>query len=221
MKSILIHHHLGLGDHIICNGLVREILNRENPSTLYLPVKEHNLFSVSRMYKDEDKIKCIPVKRDADVCHLKECKEAEKVIKVGFEKVRKDWDVSFYDSVGIPFEKRWSMFKCFRDTENESKLESIMNPHQESFILVHDTGSNISYDLKFQNKGLKIIKVQPLSNCMMDWCSLIEKAVEIHCIDSSFIHLCQSLGVPGFLERGFKNNMPFMLLPSWKMNYDI
>ena len=30
MKTILVYTHMGLGDHFVCNGLVRELTEREN-----------------------------------------------------------------------------------------------------------------------------------------------------------------------------------------------
>jgi hypothetical protein len=174
------------------------------------------------MYLDDPRIICLPIPgenwyylEDLHVFKLNEFIKADKIYRVGFEKARRDWDVSFYDCVGIPFEKRWSMFKCYRDTEKELNLESIVNPNRDPFVLLHDTGSNISYNIQLKT-DLKIIKVKPVTNCLMDWCGIIEKASEIYCIDSSLIHLCQSLGVSGIFVAGFKNNSPFVLLPSWK-----
>jgi hypothetical protein len=45
-----IYHHLGLGDHIICNGLVRSLINPNEEYKMF--VKSHNLDSVSFMYRD-------------------------------------------------------------------------------------------------------------------------------------------------------------------------
>jgi hypothetical protein len=220
MNSIFIHHHLGLGDHIVCNGMVRTILDRDNADCLYLPVKLKNLSSVKRMYFDEQRIICLPVQNDREVYNLKEVYLSSKVYRVGFEKTRKDWDVSFYDSVGIPFEKRWSSFKCYRDKCEERKIELSINPEQEPFVLVHNTGSNETFDIQIKT-NIKIIKVMPISDCLLDWCGMIEKAKDIYCIDSSFIHLCQSLGVNGTFcdfKRQDRDGDNFVLLPSWRKN---
>jgi hypothetical protein len=45
-----IYHHLGLGDHIICNGLVRSLIKSTENYKMF--VKPHNLVTVSFMYKD-------------------------------------------------------------------------------------------------------------------------------------------------------------------------
>ena len=50
MKKAYILHHLGLGDHITCNGLYRFL--SEKYDQLILPVKRHNYLSITRMLSD-------------------------------------------------------------------------------------------------------------------------------------------------------------------------
>ena len=45
-----IYHHLGLGFHIICNGLVRSLINFNERYVMF--VKEPNLTFVKFMYRD-------------------------------------------------------------------------------------------------------------------------------------------------------------------------
>lgn len=54
-----IFHHLGLGDHIICNGLVRVF--KEKYETLNVFCHPYHLGSVEFMYRDDDKINAVPV----------------------------------------------------------------------------------------------------------------------------------------------------------------
>ena len=41
MTNVVLHHHLGLGDHFICNGLVHSLLERNNWEELHLVCKPH------------------------------------------------------------------------------------------------------------------------------------------------------------------------------------
>ena len=52
---ILIHHHLGLGDHIVCNGLVRNLIQKNQIYGIF--VKKHNVDNVMFMYKDLKNLK--------------------------------------------------------------------------------------------------------------------------------------------------------------------
>jgi hypothetical protein len=223
MKSIFIYHHLGLGDHIICNGMIRAILANDSPHFLYLPVKTTNIDSVREMYADDERIVCLPVENDNDVPGLPHLQFCSKVYRAGFEKCRVDWDVSFYDSVGIPFDARWKSFRINRNAEQEQALYHYLNPNHEPFVLIHSAASNAEYQLDVDT-DLKQIAVTPTTAAghkpspISFWCLLIESATEVHYIDSSFIHLAQSIGV----NRGvFHNIRPlnifFSLHPSWEI----
>lgn len=221
MKSVFVYHHLGLGDHFVCNGLVRAILEKEIPDFLYLPVKPHNIATVSQMYSDDIRVICIPVKNDGEVYSLPQLQVVSKFYKIGFDKCRKeDWDVSFYDSVSLPFEFRWSKWKCVRDHKKEQVLETHLGIN-EPYTLVHDTGSNGRHTLEIGNTN-KIIKIEPLSESLLDWCGLIEKAEQVHCIDSSVIHLAQSIRPTGVFHKiRVTHKQNFYLKAGWETkNYE-
>ena len=50
METKYIYHHLGLGDHIICNGLIRNLINYDDKYFMF--IKQHNLVSVKFMFRD-------------------------------------------------------------------------------------------------------------------------------------------------------------------------
>jgi hypothetical protein len=193
-NTLYVHHHLGLGDHIICNGLVRFLLKQTNANDLWLVVKRKNLNNVSRMFLDDSRIKFIPVDEDKNFYELPLEWSNVRLARIGFERCREtDFDVSFYDSTGIPFTERWNSWYYQRDLECEQKMmQELLLP--EKFVLVHDTSSVGIFDLKI-NTNLPVIRVSRLNNekTMFDWIGVIERATEIHCIDSSFIHLVNSV----------------------------
>jgi hypothetical protein len=57
MNEIYILHHLGLGDHISCHGIVRYFC--EQYKKVYLFVKEHNFENVRFMFNDIKNIEFI------------------------------------------------------------------------------------------------------------------------------------------------------------------
>lgn len=218
MKSIFVHHHLGLGDHIICNGLVRGMLQRESPDYLYLAVKKRNMGTVTGMFRDDRRIICLPVDSDAEAHSLPQKSFCSSVYRVGFERIAPNWDMSFYECVDLPFEYRWSHFRVCRDDKREKKLvEKLRVSDGERFILVHRQGSDKRYEIEVETV-VRAIEVEPITDSLLDWCGLIERAEEVHCIDSSFIHLAQSLKVKsGFFHdiRKSVDQFRFALLPSW------
>ena len=219
-KCIFIHQHLGLGDHIVCNGITREIIEMENDASFFfMPVKFHNYGTLAKMYSDEPRMKLIPVNGDWNEIHnLPHLKISCKKYQIGINMTRSDWDVSFYDSLGVPFEKRWSSFKINRDYESEKKIENFVNPNGEPYILVHDTASWGKCPIEIR-EDIKIIRVTPITESITDWYGMVENAQEIHCIDSSFIHMCAAIRNDGTFHDFNKDSSwgaHFVLRDGWK-----
>ncbi len=171
--KLLIYHHLGLGDHIICNAIVRTAFERHGP--LYLFVKEPFYKSIQDLYKDID-IKLIKVQNDSD-CY-KFFKEY-KVLVIGFSNTRfPHWEKSFYDQVGIDYSLRFSKFFIKRDYKREAALEEKLNlPDQ--FAFCNNSCSSGVLDFEFNTK-LEKVMLSSLTDSIFDWIGVLSKAKEIH-----------------------------------------
>ena len=202
--ELQIYHHLGLGDHIICNGLVRQFSKLYQK--VYCFVKAVNVSSVAFMYRDEPKIQLIPVKDDSEV--VLRTNESIPLIKIGFEKLDTssgNFDESFYRQVGMDFSSRWYDFYVERDHQLERELFSTLNPGHTPYALVHDdVRRSLFLDVTYVTKGLQIInpsehlRIQEMNPefqnyNLFHWILLLENAEEIHCMDSSFKCLVESL----------------------------
>ena len=78
-----IYHHLGFGDHIICNGLVRHF--KEIHGKVRVFSKHHNFENVKYMYRDDKDIEVIGVAGDGEVNEfINNTNNSEKFIIVGF-----------------------------------------------------------------------------------------------------------------------------------------
>ena len=136
-----IYHHLGLGDHIICNGIVRHYREIYNIVTVFC--KPHYLANVEYMYRDDDNIIVLPIGEDSNVInYINQNDLHSDLITVGFNKPgftnSKTFDEGFYNTVNLPFEYRFSKFKFDRDYEKESEVYNELNPNNEPYIYVHD-----------------------------------------------------------------------------------
>lgn len=182
---IYVHHHLGLGDHIVCNAIVRKIY--KDYGKLMLAVKEHNYSSVKQLYKDID-IEFHKVKTDHD-CHDMYFKTP--TIRIGFERCRPDWEKSFYDQVGMNYLERFSGFFIERDYKREQELEKSLDL-PDKFAFVNKNTSMQQGQIKIKTE-LPIVELKPLTNSIFDWMTVIEKASEIHTVDSSIMHLIRQM----------------------------
>ncbi len=193
-----IYHHLGLGDHIICNGLVRIFSNEFDEVSLFC--KHHNLESVSFMYRDKDNITVIPVNDDSEVIeYIRQRNLYNDTIQVGFDNMYRtksnNFDESFYSQFDIDFENRWSKFDLQRDLTREEKLFNELELKDTPYIFLHDD-ERFSIDLEKVNKELKIVRpLRNLTDNIFDYLKIIENAQEVHTIESSFLFIIDSLNL--------------------------
>lgn len=184
-----IYHHLGLGDHIICNGLVRYFKELHGEVTVFS--KPHNYENIKHMYRDDENIKVINVGDDGGVNNFIDTEKLnEKVIRVGFGNLTwRDgctFDEEFYTTIGVPFEYRFSKFNFLRDLEKETLIFNQVNPLNEKYVFTHG-----ELDLTKIRTDLKIIS-NPSEFGLFDIIKLIENAEEVHLMESSIKCLVNS-----------------------------
>ena len=185
-----IYHHLGLGDHIICNGLVRSLINPNDSYTMF--VKSHNRETVEFMYRDLSNLFFIEGDDYFVNNYIRENNISnENLIIAGFytHPNAKDFSESFYLQNNLPVNNRWSNFYVNRNLEKEKKIFKYFNVNENEYVFVHDDatrGFSINEDL-IENKNLPIIRPKiGLTSNVFDYCYLMEKSYESHFIDSSF-----------------------------------
>ena len=175
-----IHHHLGLGDHIVCNGLVRYLTKFETDVTI--AVKKHNAISVKAMYADTN-FKFDEIVTDQDAIN----NYTTTVRRIGFEHVKLDWEESFYNQYHVAYAERWKSYYCKRNKKHEQDLVKKLNL-PEKFAFVNITAST-GKEEAIIDTTLPIIELQHLTDNMFDWIAVLERATELHTIDSSIFHL--------------------------------
>jgi hypothetical protein len=204
-----IYHHLGLGDHIICNGLVRHIKNFED--VVYVFCKPHNTKNVEYMYRDNPNIKILSVGEDIDVIsYINNNNIQNDIIVVGFTGENQDevssFDEAFYFQHKIPFSKRFDDFYFERDFELEQNIVKELNPNNEKYIFTHNI------DISKINTNFKIID-NPVNYSIFNLISLIENAEEVHLMESSIKNLVNSYKMekPKFFYHQYvRNYTPYL-----------
>lgn len=226
-----IYNHLGLGDHVICNGLYRELCNHQENYTLF--VKHHNVTTVSFMLKDLKNILIRPVNDDDEVINFLSTEQIDKesLIVIGFCPMplpgAKDFDDSFYVQHNIPFDKRWSSFRCDRDINAEKMIFNKFNVKEGEYVFIHDDklrGYEID-ESHIINKELPIVRpIVGLTDNSFDYCYLMQNSKESHFIDSSFRLIFDSLQLRNeniFFHLNLKNNVNRGYTPHSKLNFKI
>ena len=219
--ELIIYHHLGLGDHLICNGLVNYL--SLNFNTVFLPVKKRNFNNVSYLYKENNKIHLFKVTNEEEDVLNYARKNNLKILKIGFENRKKpNSDMQLKLSI---ISKDYFSFP--RDIEKEDALYQHLVEHfgiKDKFALIHSESSQGNADIKIGDEFDKIFirKDMDIFNNIFYYSKLIELAEEIHCIDSSFLHLVdRSMTTDNLYFHNLKNTFTtganLKLLKNWNV----
>jgi len=224
MEEIILHHHLGLGDHFICNGLVRTMKENLKLTRLILPVKEHNLPAIRSLYAEQAGIELMPVPRasydEEDAYIIAQSKRLEvPILKISYDGSRTaEFDVSFYRQVGLDIDVSWSRFSAPMHNLDAEVLYNKLIQH-ERYCLVANAGSVGAFDIDVDTKLPIYFVTSGHTDNLLDWSLIISRAHEIHCIDSSVIHLADRL--PTRAKRLVYHNVGrgsrFCLKKDWEM----
>lgn len=189
--EIIIHHHLGLGDFIICNGLINYLSTKIKK--LILPVKNSLNSQISFLYSKNKNINIMPIKNEIEIY-----KTGKQVLRVGFEKNNGKFNSSFYHQLNLPFSVSFEYFDLPIDNQKSSILHQHLKDYfkvNNEYRLVHNESSQGTVDITFENKlpTIYVNKESDLFKNIFHYTNVIENAKEIHCIDSSFLHLVERI----------------------------
>ncbi len=191
---VVLEPRAGLGDCLICIGLLKQ-LAKKNPNTFYYfaciaPNSYHTIFWILNEIHNVCPIPVSGGKEARQLSGFWNCQHQE--IGASFVDLKK-FDASHYEQLNIPFSFRWEAGQI-KPGPRSNELFKTLNPNNDNFILVCNTASsNVSFKLKIDNpSNYKVIYIYPATNNLCDWIDLMKAANEIHTIDTSFIHLVES-----------------------------
>ena len=216
--------HGGLGDAIICNGLVRNLC--KNYDVLNLFVNSIHIQAINFMFRDlknlnyivcswtekyifignitEDNsdfykwFKSFPENVINDRLHSNGLSiyNSSNLIKVTNSDKLVSLDRAFYKCANVDFEKKWSDFYLERDYENEKKLFDSLGIIEDKYIFIQeDSKRGFLLNRNKINSTLPIISSSEIKTIFFDFCYIIENANEIHMMASSMYHLVEHLDV--------------------------
>ena len=191
--DIVLYHHLGLGDHFTCNGLVHNLA--EKYRTIYLVCKEKYYPTIKHLYEDFSHIQIVPIKNEPhDIIEFSNLKGLQ-ILRVGFEFIDPlHVERSFYNQLNLPFDLRFSNFKLPTNLSN-SKIfyEKIIRELGNDYIVVHNQSSDAIYELQVESTLPAHVCTMSDTNDILDYTHMLINAKEIHVINSAIYCLMVSL----------------------------
>jgi len=215
MSLKYIHHHLGLGDHIICNGMVRHFCKKYDNIVLFCYT--HYYDNVSYMYRDLNNLEIFTFDVEAEAMRFVENNQMVKnnLIKPGFENLdgcldRMTFDEAFYHLAGLDFQVRFDEFYFERDIEKENEVCQTLNPSGEKYIFVlDDPKRGYEIDMDKVTDEYKVI-TNDYQFKMFDYIKLLENAEEIHMMQTGFLDMVNSykMDTPKIYRHNYVRNYP-------------
>jgi len=194
-SEIAILFHFGLGDHIIVNGIVNYLISKNNKITLFIKsnVKNHLVY----LYKDKN-VNLVEITEESlkDTLTEYEKNNNNKVFKIGFDNVGSiPFNLAFYQLTNLPYSFSYKYFSAPLEPTLENKIYELLvrEKNINDFVLVHNESSQGMQNLKINTSLPKIYITKssdPFGNIFF-YKKIIKNAKEIHCLDSSFLHVVE------------------------------
>jgi hypothetical protein len=202
MKDLLVFPHLGLGDLLVCNGLIRTL---SKTAKCWVMVRPRNAETARFMWRDNHNIELIVLTGNFEEQEDRArsffdyaAKNGKKIIGLGAWGSKpfdiENWDVEMYRQAGVDWKDRWNSFRVDRQESREFELPG------KKYIFVHeDKERGFAIDPTKLPKNRKIVRPEPRPSKnggepnLFDWWDTIEHAEEIHVIDSAFLCMIDSL----------------------------
>jgi hypothetical protein len=216
------------------HGIVREYAKKYSRVAIFsLP---HNYLSVSFMFRDLPNVLVIKgdnafaEKMIANNATAPASEKYDEVKIIGFDLLNRTSGVplekQFYTLAGLDISKKWENFHVDRDYAKEKEFYEKFAPKEPYVFLHEDTPRSFLINRKKINPAYKIfVPDASIAQNFFDYGMIIEKAAEIHVIDSSFMFLIDCLEYSNptqklFVHRYSREN-PKWKLPILKKNWHI
>lgn len=203
-KKIFVKQHLGLGDNIVHNGMVRKISIDYPDHDIYVPAKSHNIDNIRFMYKDNPNIKVVESNNDREMDNYISTTRFDKIISSFLINQKKfnyseDFDDAFYLMAGYDPKIKHDYFYIERDIDEENRVyqELITDNNILDYIFLHEKkDEKILIDRSKINNELPIVYADKKYKTF-SLLKVIENAKECHIISSSFLSLLMCYNING------------------------
>jgi hypothetical protein len=162
---------------------------------------QQHLQNISRLYSSLNSVDIIVVNNHSDCLKFLQQIDRQKILIIGHEDYREmlksnprlRFDKYFYDAAMVPFEEKWNSFYLERNLDKEKQIfHNVFHlTEDDKFIFLHE-GKNI-HSIQ-HNTSYKILNSSDYPEIsIFDFLYTIEKATEVHVVNSAFLSLIDIL----------------------------
>lgn len=195
-KTIFVKTHLGMGDNITHNGLIRKIA-KENPDCdIFTASKDYYFENVKYMYRDVPNINVISVVEDSGLQRHLQTNKYDKIISTHFGDgmpyhYERYFDNAFYMMVGVDPKVKIDYFHLERDVDLEDKIykKLVTDKGIQDYVFVHEKKENrVLIDRSKIGTDLPVVVAEPEYG-IFELLKVIENAKSVHVVSSCFLSL--------------------------------
>jgi hypothetical protein len=205
MKKIFLLTHLGCGDFVICNGMIRVMASKVDE--LLLVAKKRYRPAMTSMFGDLKNVAIEYVNEAPDISPAFNGGVAPPLfqsvigrgytcIPLGLHSGNPDWQINepnfaraFYNQVGLDYQCSWFNFKFQRNIQKEQHMyNTVVKLYGKDYAFLHDDPSR---SFKIDRSSIQIPTVHPddsliRSDNIFDYYMVMQNAKELHFFDSCF-----------------------------------
>lgn len=219
-ERLFIHHHLALGDTFTCNAIVRRLAEVVGNGEIHLFAKECNVANVRFLYRDDPRIRVVPLplSRDNPIgeramvrAYVRAYRASRgEYVRIGFDCMEElhrrfgrglSCDQSYYVQAGLPYELRFTGFYFKRDLELEEQVYRRFNPSGQPYAFVDADPARGTLIPTLDEavdagavRGLRRLFNDP-SVPLLQMGLILERAQELHLCESSIRCLLEGTNV--------------------------
>jgi hypothetical protein len=195
-QRIIVHHHTGLGDHFICNGLVHALSDTYD---IDLICKNRYLKTVKHLYEDFPDIHIIGVEDDHSDTLTYAQQTNYPLIRVGFENCDYNrFEDSFYETTNIDPMAEYDRFVFPKNLEGSKILYNKIEKNLgKEYIFIHDASTYGTFPLDIKSNLPRHIAQKEDTDDVLDYIDTICNAKEVHVINSGLNNLVFQLYYKG------------------------
>ena len=186
--TLHIWHHMGMGDFLIANGIVRHYAEKWKNVVLFY--KDPNKANVERLYNDLDNISF----KDGGIHedHLAKgwvlLNPMKPLLKIRLETALppgQSLESYFYGQAGLPVSHKWEKFHFNRDMDEERRVyhEVLGLEDGEDYVFAH---LDWDKDVKEFPDEVRVVRPDNMDVSLFDYLYVMERAREVHVMGSSF-----------------------------------
>ena len=195
-RTIFVKTHLGMGDNIVHNGMIRKIAKENSDCEIFTAAKHYYFDNVKYMYRDVPNINVVSVVEDNGLQHHMKTNNYDQIISTHFGdsvpyRYEKYFDNAFYMMIGMDPKVKIDYFHLDRDSnlEDEVYKKLITDKGIEDYVFVHEKKDNqILIDRNKIGTDLPVVVAEPEYG-IFELLKVIENAKSVHVVSSCFLSL--------------------------------